>query len=53
MNQTCVLKTDSYVIQSNIHFPTLYSLLWDTVRKSLDMVGKILKENQELKGGKI
>lgn len=45
-----ILKTDSYVVESNVHFPTDYNLLWDSIRKSLDMVGKILKENPELKG---
>jgi hypothetical protein len=48
--ESYVLKTDSYVIESNVHFPTDYNLLWDSIRKSLDMVGKILKENPELKG---
>jgi len=33
-------KTDSFVVESNIHFPTDYSLLWDSARKCLDMVGK-------------
>jgi hypothetical protein len=30
------LKTDSYVIESNVHFPTDYGLLWDCIRKSID-----------------
>jgi len=34
------LKTDSFVVESNVHFPTDYSLLWDSARKCLDMVGK-------------
>ena len=34
------LKTDSFVVESNVHFPTDYNLLWDSARKSLDMVCK-------------
>jgi len=36
------LKTDSFVVESNVHFPTDYNLLWDSARKCLDMVGKFL-----------
>jgi transposase, IS5 family len=32
------LKTDSFVSESNVHFPTDYNLLWDSARKCLDMV---------------
>src|SRR5680860_53336 len=38
------LKTDSFVVESNVHFPTDYNLLWDSARKCLDMVGKLLGE---------
>jgi hypothetical protein len=34
------LKTDSFVVKSNVHFPTDYNLLWDSARKSIDMVNK-------------
>ncbi len=44
------LKTDSYVVESNVHFPTDYNLLWDCGRKCIDMVKKILEEYPELKG---
>ncbi|GAI21284.1 unnamed protein product, partial [marine sediment metagenome] len=37
------LKTDSFVVESNVHFPTDYNLLWDSARKCLDMVDKFLK----------
>lgn len=30
------LKTDSYVIETDTHFPTDYNLLWDSARKCLD-----------------
>jgi hypothetical protein len=38
------LKTDSFVVESNVHFPTDYNLLWDSVRKSIDMVTKFQKK---------
>jgi transposase, IS5 family len=37
------LKTDSYVLETNIHFPTDLNLLWDSLRKGLDMVEKLRK----------
>ncbi|HYQ57523.1 MAG TPA: ISNCY family transposase [Draconibacterium sp.] len=38
------LKTDSFVVESNVHFPTDYNLLWDSARKSIDMVTKFQKK---------
>lgn len=38
------LKTDSYVLQTNVHFPTDLNLLWDALRKGLDTVEKIQHE---------
>jgi hypothetical protein len=43
------LKTDSFVVESNVHFPTDYNLLWDSARKSLAMVTK-LQEKHGLPG---
>jgi len=43
------LKTDSFVVESNVHFPTDYNLLWDCARKSIDMVAKI-QEKHNLEG---
>ncbi len=43
------LKTDSYVLGTNVHFPTDLNLLWDSVRKCLDMVEK-LKEETSIAG---
>ena len=40
------LKTDSFVIESNVHFPTDYNLLFDSARKALDMIDKY-KDNHE------
>jgi hypothetical protein len=43
-------KSDSFVVESNVHFPTDYNLLWDSARKCLDMVGKFLKKYPEVPG---
>lgn len=43
------LKTDSFVVESNVHFPTDYNLLWDSIRKSIDMINK-LQEKHDLPG---
>jgi hypothetical protein len=39
------LKTDSFVVESNVHFPTDYNLLWDCLRKCMDMVDKISRKH--------
>jgi len=44
------LKTDSFVVESNVHFPTDYNLLWDCVRKSLDTVRFFLKKYPGIQG---
>ena len=36
------LKSDSFVVESNVHFPTDYNLLWDCARKCLDAVSCFL-----------
>lgn len=43
------LKTDSFVVESNVHFPTDYNLLYDSGRKCLDVISKLIK-NKEVKG---
>jgi len=43
-------KTDSFVVESNVHFPTDYNLLWDSARKCLDMVDKFLEKYPEIPG---
>lgn len=43
------LKTDSYALETNVHFPTDLNLLWDSLRKCLDTIGKLL-EIADLKG---
>lgn len=32
------LKTDSFVVETDTHFPTDYNLLWDSARKCLDVI---------------
>ena len=44
------VKSDSYVIESTIHFPTDMNLLWDSLRKSLAMIGHLKKSGLDLKG---
>ena len=38
------LKADSYAVETNVHFPTDLNLLWDSIRKCLDMIVKLRKE---------
>ena len=38
--EALMLKTDSYVVERDVHFPTDLNLLWDSCRKSLDVVKK-------------
>lgn len=44
------IKVDSFVVESNVHFPTDYNLLWDSGRKCLDSIEHITKNNPSLTG---
>jgi IS5 family transposase len=44
------LKTDSFVVESNVHFPTDYNLLWDCARKCIDGVNKFLVKYENIEG---
>lgn len=44
------LKSDSFVVESNVHFPTDYNLLWDCARKCIDTVDKYLEKYENLEG---
>jgi IS5 family transposase len=44
------LKTDSFVVESNVHFPTDYNLLWDCARKCLDTVSFFLEKHPDITG---
>ncbi len=35
------LKTDSFVVETNTHFPTDYNLLWDSARKCIAVAKKL------------
>ena len=43
------LKTDSYVLETNVHFPTDLNLLWDSARKCLDII-EMLQQKISLPG---
>jgi hypothetical protein len=49
-NTASRLKTDSFVVESNVHFPTDYNLLWDCCRKCLDTVSKFLDKYVNIEG---
>jgi hypothetical protein len=44
------LKSDSFVLESNVHFPTDYNLLWDCERKCLDMIGQVEQKHGSIQG---
>jgi hypothetical protein len=44
------LKSDSFVVESNVHFPTDYNLLWDSARKCIDLVVKLLEKHNKMEG---
>lgn len=47
------LKTDSFAVESNIHFPTDLNLLWDSLRKCFDVLEKLGKEGKVPGFGKL
>ncbi|TAJ11210.1 hypothetical protein DMA11_17670 [Marinilabiliaceae bacterium JC017] len=49
-NTALRLKSDSFVVENNVHFPTDYNLLWDCARKYLDTVSKYLQKYDSIKG---
>jgi IS5 family transposase len=40
------VKIDTYVLETNVHFPTDFNLLWDASRKSIELVGQIYQDLQ-------
>ena len=44
------LKSDSFVFESNVHFPTDYNLLWDCARKCLDMLEDFIEKYPQIVG---
>lgn len=49
-NTALRLKTDSFVVESNVHFPTDYNLLWDCVRKCIRTVSKLMNKHKNIEG---
>ncbi len=43
-------KTDSFVVESNVHFPSDYNLLSDSLRKALDTINWFVENSSETKG---
>lgn len=41
--QNLELKIDSYVLESNVHYPTDTSLLWDAGRKSINLISALFE----------
>jgi IS5 family transposase len=37
---------DSYVLETNVHFPTDFNLLWDASRKGIELAGQIYRNIQ-------
>ena len=48
--QALSFKTDSFVVETNVHFPTDYNLLWDSSRKALDTIEKFKNKYPSLSG---
>jgi len=44
------LKTDSFEVKSNVHFPTDNNLLWYSSRKCIDIIEKSLKKYDGISG---
>ena len=44
------LKTDSFVVESNVHFPTDYNLLFDCVHKCLGTISIYLEKYNNIEG---
>ena len=45
-----VLKTDSFVAETNVHFPTDLSLLYDSLRKGVETIAHMCKKDKTIKG---
>ncbi len=43
-------KTDSFVVESNVHFPTDYNLLWDSSRKALGSIEWFTNKYSSIEG---
>lgn len=43
-DEPIIAKCDSYVLETNVHFPTDINLLWDACRKTMDIIAPIAKK---------
>jgi hypothetical protein len=41
-----IAKSDTYVLQTNVHFPTDVNLLWDAARKTIELLQPLTKTHQ-------
>ncbi len=44
------VKSDSFVVENNVHFPTDYNLLWDSSRKALNTIAWFTNKYPEIIG---
>lgn len=44
------LKTDSFVAETNVHFPTDLNLLYDSLRKGVETIAHLCKQDKTIKG---
>lgn len=44
------LKTDSFAVETNVHFPTDLNLLYDSIRKGVQTVAKLCKRDETITG---
>ncbi|MDP1725428.1 MAG: ISNCY family transposase [Bacteroidota bacterium] len=49
-NTALRLKSDSFVVESNVHFPTDYNLLWDCARKCIGIVSRLMNKHKDIEG---
>jgi hypothetical protein len=38
------VKADSYVLETNVHYPTDLNLLWDAARKSIEILSSLYEQ---------
>ena len=44
------LKTDSFAAETNVHFPTDLNLLYDSLRKGVETIAHLCKQDKTIKG---
>jgi IS5 family transposase len=49
-NEKLKVKVDTYVLETNVHFPTDLNLLWDAGRKSIDLISQIITDTDIVTG---